>query len=116
MSINVDKDLAKILWNTSHAMIKDDKGDLGWITYRNRRLHHYQGHVAPHHPEPLHHYMFGTALCFLAQFAALISAAQEANLVYQDIQSALLSEEEFESVSAVVQSADSDLRPITQDF
>ena len=86
--VEFDKDVAKILYNLGESMIHDDRGDLGYVTYRNRKLHHYGGKPAPDHPSPVHHWMLGTLLCLTAQGLALVKTAQEAQEVYQDIQSA----------------------------
>lgn len=97
--MDFDKDMAKILYNLGESMIHDDRGDLGWVTYRNRRLHTYGGRPAPNHSNPMHHWMAGTLLCLTAQAMALVSTAQEAQAVYQDIQ-AELSEPDVQSASA----------------
>jgi hypothetical protein len=94
-----DKDMAKILYNLGESMIYDDRGDLGWVTYRNRRLHQYGGKPAPNHSSPVHHWMAGTALCLMAQAMALVATAQEAKAVYDDIELEL-SQPDESSVSA----------------
>ena len=99
-SFHVDKDMAKIIYNLGEAMIQDDRGDLGWVTYHGRRLHHYGGKSAPNHSSPVHHWMAGTALCLIAQLMALAQTAQEAHQIYQEIQNEL-SEPDLGSVSAV---------------
>lgn len=91
--MEADKDIAKILYNLGESMIHDDRGDLGWVTYRNRKTHHYGGHLAPNHSSPFHHWQAGTLLCLVAQAMALISTAQEAQTVLQEIQAALVSEQ-----------------------
>lgn len=90
--VEVDKDVAKILYNLGESMIHDDRGDLGYVTYRNRKLHHYGGKLAPDHPSPVHHWMLGTLLCLTAQGLALVKTAQEAQEVYQDIAAATTDE------------------------
>lgn len=91
--MHIDKDVSKILYNLGESMIHDDRGDLGWTTYRNRRLHRYQGRAAPHHASPLHHWIWGTGLCLVAQMMALAQTANEAREVYEDIQAAQAAEE-----------------------
>lgn len=63
------------------SLIKDDKADLGYLTYRNRKRHTYHGKKAPNHPSPLHHYMAGTALCLtsylLAPLALMIDIKED---------------------------------------
>ena len=95
--MEVDKDVAKILYNLGESMIHDDKADIGWTTYSNRRLHYYGGRPAPSHTSPVHHWMAGTALCLIAQAMALVSTAQEASEVYQEIQQAITDEQAPES-------------------
>jgi len=94
-TFSADKDVAKILYNVGESMIKDDKNDLAWTTYSNRRLHHYGGHRAPNHSSPFHHWQVGTALCFLSQFLALASTAIEAQQTYEEMQQ-VINEEESE--------------------
>ena len=97
MSFSADRDVAKILYNLGHSMIQDDRGDLGWTTYHGRRMHHYGGRHAPHHSQPLHHWMAGTVLCLVAQAMALVSTAQDAQDVVAQIESELSqSEPEFD--------------------
>lgn len=57
------------------ALIRDDKGDLGYFDYRNRRRHTYHGKNAPHHPSPFHHYQVGTILSLIAYCLAPIAMA-----------------------------------------
>lgn len=75
--INFDPNLAKAIYNLGHSLIQDDKGDLGWMSYRNRNTHTYHGKVAPHHPSPLHHWQAGTLLCMLAQFMSIGALASD---------------------------------------
>ena len=102
-SFSADKDVAKILYNLGASMIHDDRGDLGWTTYHGRRLHHYGGRRAENHVQPLHHWMAGTALCLIAQAMALVSTAQEARDVVDQIEREL-SESAPESDVVVKQS------------
>ena len=102
--IEADKDVAKILYNLGASMIEDDKSDLGWVTYSNRRLHHYGGRHAPNHANPFHHWMAGTALCLISQAMALVSTAREAQEVYEEIQAAISDEESPESGPVVTKS------------
>lgn len=92
LKLHADKDVSKILYNLGKSMIEDDKSDLGWVTYKNRRLHRYHGRAAPDHASPVHHWMAGTLLCLIAQGLALVQTATEAQEVYQSIQSALAEE------------------------
>ena len=57
------------------SLIKDDKGDLGYLTYRNRTRHKYHGRVAPHHPSPFHHWQPGTAIVLASYFLAPLALA-----------------------------------------
>jgi hypothetical protein len=72
-----DENLAKTIYNLGSSLIQDDKGDIGWITYRNRNNHVYHGKVAPNHPSPFHHWQIGTILCMLGQAMALGAMAQD---------------------------------------
>ena len=89
---HADKDVSKILYNLGKSMIEDDKSDLGWVTYRNRRLHRYHGRAAPDHSSPVHHWMAGTLLCLIAQGLALVQTANDAREVYQEIQNSIAQE------------------------
>ena len=66
------------------SLIRDDRGDLGYFTYRNRKRHKYHGQVSPHHPSPFHHYQIGTVVTlasyFLAPLAMYIDLKDELNL------------------------------------
>ena len=97
--MHFDKDAARILYDVGASMIEDDKSDLGWTTYSQRRLHHYHGHRATEHSTPFHHWQLGTLLCLTAQFLALAQTAQEAHDVFQEMQSEL-SQESSESDAA----------------
>jgi len=90
--MEVDRDIAKILYNLGESMIHDDKSDLGWTTYRNRKTHHYGGHLAPNHSSPFHHWQVGTLLCLTALGMGLMKTAQEAQEVYREIQDAMSAE------------------------
>ena len=72
-----DENLAKAIYTFGESLIHDDKGDLGWVTYRNRNNHRYHGQIAPNHPSPFHHYQVGTLLCMLAQFMSIGALAQD---------------------------------------
>lgn len=63
-------DLIEALSIFGESLIKDDKADLGYFTYRNRRRHKYRGKPAPHHPSPFHHYHAGTLLCLTSYLLA----------------------------------------------
>jgi hypothetical protein len=73
-------DLFEALSIFGESLIKDDKADLGYFTYRNRRGHKYRGKAAPNHPSPWHHYQIGSLLCltsYLLGPLALISDLKE---------------------------------------
>lgn len=55
------------------SLIRDDKGDLGYLNYRNRRRHTYHGKKSPDHPSPVHHWQAGTALCLTSYLLAPIA-------------------------------------------
>ena len=55
------------------TLIRDDAGDLGYLTYRNRRRHRYHGRIAPDHPSPVHHYMAGTGILLMSYLFAPIA-------------------------------------------
>lgn len=97
MSFSADKDIAKILYNLGASMIKDDASDLGWTTYKNRRLHHYAGRHAPNHSQPVHHWQVGTLMCIASQLMALASTAIDAQNTYAEIQAQLNEGEENDS-------------------
>ncbi len=75
--INLDPSLAKAIYNLGHSLIQDDKGDIGWITYRGRQNHVYHGKKAPDHPGVLHHWMAGTVLCMIAQAMSIGALAND---------------------------------------
>jgi hypothetical protein len=57
------------------SLIRDDAGDLGYLTYRNRKRHTYHGKKSPHHPSPLHHYQIGTIITLSSYFLAPLAMA-----------------------------------------
>lgn len=57
------------------SLIKDDKADLGYLNYRNRKRHKYRGRHAPHHPSPWHHYQVGSLLVLGSYLLAPIAMA-----------------------------------------
>lgn len=57
------------------TLIRDDKHDLGYLNYRNRRRHKYHGRHAPDHPSPLHHWQAGSALLLSSYLLAPIAMA-----------------------------------------
>jgi hypothetical protein len=70
-------DLIEALSIFGESLIKDDAGDLGYFSYRNRRRHRYRGKPSPHHPSPLHHYHFGTLLCLTSYILAPLALASD---------------------------------------
>ena len=69
----------------SETLIKDDKGDLGYLQYRNRRRHRYHGKISPHHPSPVHHYQIGTVIGLISYALAPIAMAIDLKEELQDI-------------------------------
>jgi hypothetical protein len=67
------------------TLIIDDKGDLGYLNYRNRRRHKYHGRVAPHHPSPLHHWQAGTLISLLSYCLAPVAMAIDMKEELSDI-------------------------------
>lgn len=63
-------------------LIRDDKGDLGYFDYRNRRRHKYHGRYSPNHPSPVHHYQAGTVISLVSYMLAPIA-------MYLDLQDEL---------------------------
>ena len=74
----VSYDAARLLYNLSEAMIHDDRHDLGWFTYKNRKNHKYHGKVAPHHESPWHHWQIGGLGIALAEVMGLLATLGEA--------------------------------------
>ena len=63
-------DLIEALSIFGESLIKDDRADLGYFTYKNRRRHRYRGKVSPDHPSPWHHYQIGSLLCLTSYILA----------------------------------------------
>lgn len=80
--INITYDQAKLLYETGLALVKDDASDIGWLTYKNRRLHRYHGKKAPDHESPFHHWQIGTILMLIGQFGGALAMAQEAHQAF----------------------------------
>ena len=48
----VTHDMARLFYEASEALVLDDKHDLGYFTYKNRKSHKYHGRLAPNHESP----------------------------------------------------------------
>lgn len=86
--IKADDTITKMMWSLGENMIKDDRGDLGYASYRGRNSHIYHGSRSPNHSSPFHHYQVGTLLCLASQFLRLSTVAaeaQEAQAEFDDI-------------------------------
>lgn len=83
--VDFTHEIAKAMYNLGSCMIWDDKGDLGYTTYYNRRSHKYHGKTAPHHPSPIHHYQLGSLLVILSQLFALGGLANDLKGVANDL-------------------------------
>ena len=74
------------MYTLGENLIRDDRGDLGYGSYKGRTSHIYHGIRSPNHPSPLHHYQAGTVLCLLAQFLRLGNVAGEAQQAAAEIE------------------------------
>lgn len=79
----VELDTASLLYEFSEALIKDDKHDIGYFTYRNRKSHKYHGKPAPNHPSPIHHWQIGGLGIALSLVMGLLHDLQEMQKVMQ---------------------------------
>lgn len=93
MVIKADDTLTNLMYTLGENLIKDDRGDLGYGSYRNRSSHIYHGVRSPHHPSPFHHYQAGTILCLLAQFLRVTNVAAEAQEAAAEFEDLDLEEE-----------------------
>lgn len=59
------------------SLIRDDKSDIGKLSYRNRKRHKYHGKLAPDHPSPFHHYQAGSILLFISYLLAPIAMSMD---------------------------------------
>ncbi len=69
--------MSRMLWDLGEMMIEDDKHDIGYFAYRNRKYHTYHGRRAPNHPLPFHHWQIGGIFCIVGKLAAMIELAKE---------------------------------------
>lgn len=83
--IRADDTLTKMMWNIGEALIHDDRGDLGYTTYKGRTSHFYNGRRSPDHVSPLHHWQVGTLLCLMSQILSVSNVAAEAKAAVADI-------------------------------
>ena len=74
----VSYDAARLLYDISEAAILDDRHDLGWFTYKNRKNHKYHGKVAKDHPDPFHHWQWGGLGIAIAEVMGLLATLNEA--------------------------------------
>ena len=82
--IESDDSVTKIMYDLGEALIADDKGDLGYFSYRNRPRHRYHGVSSPRHDSALHHWQAGVLLMLGAQFLHLSQLVNEAKEVVED--------------------------------
>jgi len=76
----------EIIYNIGEALLFDDRGDIGFFTYRHRNNHYYNGKKSPNHPSPLHHWQIGALLVIFSEIAGLAAIAREVeNNKQQDI-------------------------------
>src|SRR5207237_8454720 len=61
----------EIIYNIGEALLFDDRGDIGFFTYRHRNNHYYNGKKSPNHPSPLHHWQIGALLVIFSEIAVL---------------------------------------------
>ena len=73
----VSFDAARMLYNISEAAIFDDKHDIGYFAYKNRKNHKYHGKKAPDHPESFHHWQWGGLGIAAATIMYLIATLNE---------------------------------------
>lgn len=95
--IKADDTLTNLMYTLGENLIMDDRGDLGYGSYKGRSSHIYHGRRSPNHPSPLHHYQAGTILCLLAQFLRLTNVAAEAQAAAAEFEGFDL-DEDFEQL------------------
>ena len=74
----VSYDAARLLYNLSEAMIYDDRHDIGWFTYKNRKNHKYHGKPAPDHESGFHHWQWGGIGIAISEIMGLLATLGEA--------------------------------------
>ena len=62
--------VAKFVDKLGEFLIADDKHDLGYYAYKNRKNHYYHGIKSPNHPSMMHHWQVGGIMMFGAQMMA----------------------------------------------
>lgn len=75
----VTLDQANMLYNLGEWLIEDDRHDIGYTTYTNRKNHYYHGKKAPYHESPIHHWQIGGILLLLSQMAGALALVREMN-------------------------------------
>ena len=58
-------------------LIKDDAHDLGYMSYKSRNSHKYNGEVQPDYHSNLNHWQVGSVLFLLSRFMALADSSSE---------------------------------------
>ena len=79
-----DDTISKIMYDIGATMIYDDRADLGYFSYKNRRNHKYNGKYSPDHASPFHHWQIGLIMMLGAQFLQLNQLANEAREVAEE--------------------------------
>lgn len=86
---NLSLSQCETLYALGEALIYDDRHDLGYFSYTNRKNHYYNGKPAPNHRSIFHHWQLGAILIVLSQIGGLAALArgdddQEANDINYD--------------------------------
>jgi hypothetical protein len=67
----------EIIYNLGETLLYDDRGDIGFFTYRKRKNHYYNGKKSEDHPSPVHHWQLGALLVLFSEIAGLLAIARE---------------------------------------
>lgn len=76
--------IPKIMWDLGENLIHDDKDDLGYFSYKNRKNHRYHGVSSPDHASPFHHWQFGAFLVLSSLMLTLGNMAHDAKEIMDE--------------------------------
>src|ERR1051326_2247311 len=68
--LEVTMPIARFVDKLGEFLIADDKHDIGYYSYKNRKNHTYHGRKAPNHPSVMHHWQVGALGIFTAHMLA----------------------------------------------
>ena len=88
------------MYDVGKALLVDDKMDIGYTIYYNRKGHLYHGRRSPHHPSALHHWQLAIPMILGSQILALIAKAKEVYTAFQEVDG-IFEEDEIDRENAI---------------